>query len=176
VNDSDDAQSEDPIAELRAALQRAIRRVCPRWLVDRREDLVQVAVMRVLEARGRSDGATPLAGPYLYRVAYTTLVDEIRRSRRRPEAPLEDSMAETVATPRADPEEHYAARQLGQAIRACLARLVRPRRLAVTLHLQGHTVPQAASLLGWNAKRTENLVYRGLADLRRCLEAKGIQP
>ena len=50
----------------------------------------------------------------------------------------------------------------------------RERRLAVTLHLQGHSVPEAARLLDWAVKRTENLVYRGLADLRECLTAKGI--
>ena len=33
-----------------------------------------------------------------------------------------------------------------------------------------------AEMLGWNAKRADNLVYRGLADLRRCLTAKGIEP
>ena len=52
----------------------------------------------------------------------------------------------------------------------------RERRLAVTLHLQGHTVPQAARLLDFSPKQTENLVYRGLADLRACLLAKGIRP
>ena len=50
----------------------------------------------------------------------------------------------------------------------------RERRLAVTLYLQGHSVPAAARLLEWTAKRTENLVYRGLADLRECLTAKGM--
>ena len=30
------------------------------------------------------------------------------------------------------------------------------------LYLQGHSVPDTARLLGWAAKRTENLVYRGL--------------
>jgi len=65
---------------------------------------------------------------------------------------------------------------VGRAIRDCLLGLVTPRRLAVTLHLQGHTVPQAAEVLGWDAKRTENLVYRGLADLRVCLARKGVTP
>ena len=52
----------------------------------------------------------------------------------------------------------------------------RERRLAVTLHLQGHTVPETARILDWAAKQTENLVYRGLADLRECLMAKGLRP
>jgi len=37
------------------------------------------------------------------------------------------------------------------------------RRLAVALHLQGHTVAEAARLLDLSFKRTENLVYRGLS-------------
>ena len=45
---------------------------------------------------------------------------------------------------------------------------------AVTLHLQGHRGAETARLLGWSAKRAENLIYRGLADLRACLEARGM--
>jgi RNA polymerase sigma-70 factor (ECF subfamily) len=30
--------------------------------------------------------------------------------------------------------------------------------------------------MGWTEKKAENLVYRGLADLRRCLSAKGLRP
>jgi RNA polymerase sigma-70 factor (ECF subfamily) len=44
----------------------------------------------------------------------------------------------------------------------------------VTLHLQGHSVPQVAGFFAWNTKRAENLVYRGLSDLRQCLESKGL--
>ena len=46
----------------------------------------------------------------------------------------------------------------------------------MTLHLQGHSVPDAARVLDWPAKRTENLLYRGLANLRECLMNKGMQP
>jgi RNA polymerase sigma-70 factor (ECF subfamily) len=67
-------------------------------------------------------------------------------------------------------------RELGAAVRACLRSMKRERRLALVLYLQQHTVPEAARLLGWAAKRTENLVYRGLADLRQCLLAKGHTP
>jgi CHAT domain-containing protein len=50
------------------------------------------------------------------------------------------------------------------------------RRRAVMLYLLGHTVPQAGELLGFGAKKAENLVYRGLADIRSCLEGKGVTP
>jgi RNA polymerase sigma-70 factor (ECF subfamily) len=75
-----------------------------------------------------------------------------------------------------DPEATASFRELGSAVRDCLTSAKRERRLAVTLYLLGHSVPDAARILGWDAKRTENLVYRGLADLRQCLVGKGHQP
>jgi RNA polymerase sigma-70 factor (ECF subfamily) len=171
-----DASADEAVAELRSRLQRAVRRVCPRWLADRQDDLVQMATMRVLEARRSTEGKAEVASSYLYKVAYTTLVDEIRRLRRRPEVSLEEASSGGLEALGSEPgpEDAYAGRQVGRAVRDCLGLLVEPRRLAVVLHLQGHTVPEAAALLGWTAKRTENLVYRGLADLRRCLEGKGL--
>ena len=83
-----------------------------------------------------------------------------------------------IVQPRAhgDPEQDACRRELGVAVRACLLSMTRDRRQAVMLYLQGHSVPDAARLLGWAPKRTENLVYRGLADLRQCLMAKGHMP
>jgi len=162
------------MVELRATLQRAVRRICPRWLADRSEDLVQMAALRVLEARPPGEGNDRVAASYLYKVAYTTLIDEIRRLRRRPESPLDEAGPRAVGEP--GPDRALAGREAGRAIEACLAGLVEPRRLAVTLYLQGHTIPQAARLLGWGVKKTENLVYRGLADLRGCLNDKGVVP
>lgn len=75
-----------------------------------------------------------------------------------------------------DREQRTLGREVGLGIRDCLNTPNRPRRLALVLHLQGHTVPDAARVLGWPAKKTENLVYRGLSDLRSCLEGKGLKP
>lgn len=173
-----DGSTDEAVAELRSRVQRAVRRVCPRWLADRQDDLVQMATLRVLEARRSAEGNPEVASSYLYRVAYTTLIDEIRRLRRRPEAPLEGLIdtGRDVPASTAGPEQSYASKEIGHAVRECLLLLLRPRRLAVALYLQGNTVPEAAVILGWTAKRTENLVYRALADLRRCLEGKGISP
>ena len=38
------------------------------------------------------------------------------------------------------------------------------------------TTVETARRLGWTAKKAENLVYRGLKDLRRCLTARGMTP
>jgi RNA polymerase sigma-70 factor (ECF subfamily) len=149
----------------------------------KRDDLVQTAVMRVMQIV-EADASLPnesrtLASSYLYRVVHSALVDEIRRVRRRREESL-DTTADQNGTRHSgtqlDPERIAASRQIGRGIQSCLARMQRDRRLAVTLYLQGHTVPEASRILAWSAKRTENLVYRGLSDLRDCLKLQGMRP
>ena len=66
--------------------------------------------------------------------------------------------------------------ELGVGIRDCLGGLAEPRRLAVLLHLEGFRAEEASRVLHWDVKRVQNLIYRGLADLRRCLEGKGLVP
>lgn len=168
------------VAVLRRDLLRAVTRVCPGWLAADRDDLVQAALMRVLRrldgALPGGEGSGPVSASYLHKVAYSVLVDEIRRVRRRGETSLD---AEAIAPPRSeavDPERVAASAEIGRGIQDCLAHLALDRRLAVTLHLQGHSVGEAARLLDWPEKRTENLIYRGLANLRACLATKGLRP
>jgi RNA polymerase sigma-70 factor, ECF subfamily len=133
-------------------------------------------VMQVVDQQSAGgEGNRPFASSYLYKAAYSALVDEIRRVRRRREEALDDGEVAAAAVTQQDPERLAASREIGRAIQDCLSRMSRERRLAVTLYLQGHSVPEAARVLDWPAKRTENLVYRGLAELRECLTSKGMR-
>jgi RNA polymerase sigma-70 factor, ECF subfamily len=161
---------------LRTHLSRAVGRICPRMLADRREDLVQDCLIRVMDVARKSEGERHLPSSYLYKVAHSVLIDEIRRVRRRRETSLEEGEPVPTESASGNPEEAAAGQEIGRGILECLACLLRDRRLGVTLYLLGHTVPEAAHILDWSAKKTENLVYRGLADLRECLVAKGIKP
>jgi RNA polymerase sigma-70 factor (ECF subfamily) len=170
--------SDDAYQQLRADLSRALRRACPSWLDSRRDDLLQTAMLRVLNLQGRSEETTPLASSYLHKVAYAVVVDEMRRGQWRRETALEDDAGPVVqpAASDAGPERRALAAEIARGIHECLSRLALPRRLAVTLHLQGYSFAEAAETLEWSQKRTENLTYRGLADLRNCLASKGLAP
>jgi RNA polymerase sigma-70 factor, ECF subfamily len=161
---------------LRAHLCRAMARVCPRTWSERRDDFVQDCLVRILDLARRGQGERRLTLSYLYKVAYSVLVDEMRRRRRRPETPLDPADPAGPPAPGGDPESAAAAREIGRGIVECLGCLRPDRRLGVTLYLQGHSVAEAARILEWTPKKTENLVYRGLADLRDCLAAKGMRP
>lgn len=171
-----DFSTHDP--ELYEKIQRAIQKACPLWLRERSEDLTQKTVLRVLERAQRSGENARFCASYLYRAAYNVVVDEIRSIRRKEghDASEGQELVEQRAaaeSSHSDPEYHTHDRRLGTAIRKCLAGLKYERRLALTLNLQGYSNPDAAQMLAWDLKRTENLTVRGRSDLRRCLERKG---
>ena len=166
-------------ARLRGELKRAVQRVCPSNLVDRADDLIQAGMMKVMQLQRKCESERDFSPAYLWRVAYSALVDEIRKLRRTQVVSLveEDNQNGVwLADEGPGPEKSFTGSQVGSAIRNCLLRLVTPRRLAVTLYLQGHGVPDSARLLGWKTKKVENLVYRGLQNLRQCLTSKGYKP
>jgi RNA polymerase sigma-70 factor (ECF subfamily) len=88
------------------------------------------------------------------------VIDEIRRFRR------QQRQAEQL--PRDEGRE--PGPEARSEILDCLAGLQDRRRTAVVLHLQGFRTAELARALGWTEKQAENLVYRGLADLRACLQ------
>ncbi|MEM8961874.1 MAG: RNA polymerase sigma factor [Acidobacteriota bacterium] len=164
-------------ARLRERLVVAVRAICPYWMVDRQEDLVQIAMMAVLRQQEKLDTDRPFPNAYLRRAAYTALVDEMRRLRTDREVPLDDDAEPRIpAATHEDPERRTLSREISAGVRACLAQLAPSRRTAVTLHLLAYKVPQIATRMAWSRKRAENLVYRGLDAVRRCLTKKGMRP
>ena len=84
-------------AQLHRDLVRAVDRVCPRWMADRADDLVQVALMRVMEIQRKKEGTAEFSAFYLKKAAYSAMIDEIRRLRRRQEVSLEGGSDEEEA-------------------------------------------------------------------------------
>ena len=146
-------------------LERAVARVCPPELASSRDDLVQVAHLRLLEIDARSEQPAPRSSSYLWQVAYTAVVDELRRLRRRAPPVLQE-----------EPHAPQAPPGLRGDLRECLTALLAARRGAVVLHLEGFGAEEIARVLKLKPKAAQNLVYRGLADLRACLGGKGHAP
>jgi RNA polymerase sigma-70 factor (ECF subfamily) len=114
---------------------------------------------------------------YLARAAHSALIDEMRRRRRRSEiGEGSDVLSHRPDLSPAGPEASLLAREISRHIIGCLVALPEQRRIASTLKLLGYSVGEISDLMRWPYKRTENLVYRGRANLRRCLEAKGVRP
>ncbi|RPH64904.1 MAG: hypothetical protein EHM78_26110 [Myxococcaceae bacterium] len=152
-------------------LRAAVSRACSSDLAAHREDLVQAALLRVLEHERQGEQNQVRTASYLWRVAFSVIADERRRRRaeelRSRRSTVDEQSGQHGATP---------LPELGVGIRDCLGGLAEPRRVAVVLHLEGFRADEASRVLHWDVKRVQNLTYRGLADLRRCLEVKGLVP
>ena len=173
-----EARLEREFTGLHRRVVSAVRRACPLWLSSQVEDIAQSVMTRLLASmRKKGEGVASFSSIYLEKAAYGATVDEIRRLSRRKETPLENPvLLDTNPSAVADPERQATSSEISRQIRECLTDLPRDRRLAVTLYLQGCNVPETAERLQWKMKRAENLVYRGMADLRRCLKIKGWEP
>lgn len=159
--------------ELQLRLRVCVRRVCPAWLAGHEDDLVQTALMKLVRSKVeiRTDWA------YLNRLAYSVVVDEIRRRQRRHEVGMSPSMPDRIANS-ADlsPEDRTRGLQVGEAVVDCLGELRSLRRRAVVLHLQDHPIAEIATMLRVDPKKAANLTYRGMADLRQALRKRGLKP
>jgi len=161
--------------ELHRILRNAAARAWPRELDSDREDLVQAAMSRVLEGSADEGNSAIRSRSELEKVAFHTMVDVIRRRNRRRAAGIESvegprsALAAEVSAPTARPE-------VSSALRECLAGMVSSRRHAVMLYLQGFTAREAAYVLHSKEKAIQNLVFRGIDDLRRRLVRMGVAP
>lgn len=174
-NEARYANPRDAGDAVRKTLERAVAAVCPRWLSEQREDIVQSAMRKVLFAT-QDEQNRLLASSYLWKVAYSATADEIRQ-RRRMAIPMEMSALEQKSPAAAvNPLEDREAGETGRAIRSCLRQIAEARRVVVQFHLLGHSLPEIEVLTAWNGKRVRNLLYRGMSDLRGCLVMKGYTP
>ena len=153
---------------MKALLARRFPRIPP----GSADDILQNALVRVLKAV-RREGNRDITPYYLMRALRWTVIDEVRSWVRRPESPIEKAPPPLTNDPPL--EDLVEGRETREALRGCLGGLIPPRRRAVVLYLLGHTVAEIARLTGWGGRRAENLVYRGLDDLRRCLRERGVR-
>lgn len=161
---------------MRSLLARAVGKICPRWLASQREDLVQSACLRIFKKIQQAEESVHLETSYMWQVAHSVVMDEIRRRVRRPESGLEALADGAPVSGQGSPEREQEAASVRRAIADALGALEPSRRHAVMLYLQGFSLRESAGILGWNAKRVDNQRYKGLAQLRSILEEKGWRP
>ncbi len=173
-----DGIAADDFARVQRQLLSAVKRVCPGWLDSDVDDLVQEAMIKLMRLK---DSATPQVPgqethwtlSYIKKTAHSVVIDEIRKRQRRPEMGTGvGGEADLVA----DDTESPVPTDTQAAIESCLGEQISARRRAVTLHLLGHTVTEVARYMECKAKQAENLVYRGIKQLRECLSEKGVYP
>lgn len=131
--------------------------------VDEVTQDVRVRLWNLIERDGIG---TDINATYAWRAASSAAIDLVRRDRMNRSA-----MTVTIdraPTPHAPDDTDLLAR-LDEALHS----LQPSRRVAVRLHLDGSSLHEIATILGWTNAQARNQVYRGLADLKRILGPDG---
>ncbi len=139
------------------------------------DEVMQEVRLRLWHARPESEKIRELSSSYVYQTASSAALDLLRRRRARREDSLEDIVSDTAnvtVSEAADTalEHSELAAEVWRAVEA----LIESRRPVVRMYLAGYAREEIAAVLGWSEAKTRNLLYRGLADLRDALGARGI--
>lgn len=141
------------------------------------DDLVQEVRIRVWNVY-TGDRNSRLNPSYYYKVVNSAIIDALRSHRgtlahsvraetRAGEAEEnEAALIEQIGNDDLGPEALFAEHEQRARLLAAIDRLPADRRRAVTLFLQGFTVPEIAEFFGCDRNRAHNLTYRGVRALK----------
>lgn len=133
---------------------------------------VRIRLWRTLGSGERISGAP---ASYVYRTAVSAAIDLIRRRRVRREESLDERLDSHPVTAVPDPARRLESDESLERLEHAIAELIASRRVVVRMHLAGYHLSEIALMLEWSEGKTRNLLYRGLADLRQLLSARGVE-
>jgi RNA polymerase sigma factor (sigma-70 family) len=175
---------EQIVAEYGRLIRSVVRKVCrarPAIDLEDVEQEVRLKLWRVLSSRTEVQHLPS----YVYRVAYSVAIDQLRRIDVRSEDQFfstdDDDGSSTgelervPADPSVAPDRVAACREAAHAVGEAVDRLPERRRQAVKLYLLGLNHVEIAEATGWTESVARNHVYRGLGDLRDALAERGIE-
>lgn len=143
------------------------------------DEVMQEVRIRIWRSRGgggsESEQISTSPASYVYKTAVSAALD-LLRSRRTERARLTVSISEEALSvaQASDAESELESSEVAKQVTHALDTLPQARRVAVGMYLAGYPREEIASLMGWSEAKTRNLLYRGLADLRRRLTERGI--
>jgi RNA polymerase sigma-70 factor, ECF subfamily len=131
------------------------------------EDLVQDLLTKLYPRTSELEQIEDLK-PWLTRALYNAFIDGVRRTQRAPE--LVDVDDEVLEGPH-DPQSDFLTAEQRQALITAIDRLNPEHRAVVMLHLvEGHSLPELASLLDVQIGTLKSRLHRAKAQLQDSLK------
>lgn len=140
------------------------------------DEVMQEVRIRLWRAFPDGEQIERVNASYVYRTAASASLDLLRRRRGKVALRTDSIDARRDALPpdHRGPHRELEGRELTGRIVTALAEIPASRRPVVRMYLAGYSREEIGRLLGWTEAKTRNLLYRGLADLRRRLGEMGI--
>ncbi len=132
---------------------------------DRAEELAQEVFLRIYRARDRYEPKARFS-TWLFSIAHNLALNELSRSYRKREGPLEDRVAERMQDPQPGAEERLEGKRAATAIEGALASLPERQRAALLLCVeQGLRYAEIAEVLGASRASVKSLIHRARESL-----------
>ncbi len=131
---------------------------------------VRIKIWRVLTNEKTIDNYAS----YIKKIVDSSVIDQLRKLKREEGIFLQEKQA-CVAELKVNYErEMLREKDIQETIGRAVEALIESRRKAVRLYLLSMSIEEIAAFFGWSHDKTRNLLYRGLADLKRILKEKDI--
>lgn len=158
----------------RRAFETLFKRYTPRLLNfltrmvrdrERAEELTQDVFVRVYNAAPRYEVRAKFS-TWIFGIAHNLALNDLDRAYRKRERPLLPGDHGELRDPNPDPDERIAARQLGEALEAALAKLPTRQRSALLLRSeQGLGYQQIGQAMGASVSSVKSLLHRARESL-----------
>lgn len=138
------------------------------------EDIMQDVRIKIWNLI-RSERTVYSHGSYIKRIINSAVIDQLRKHRRQ-DSLFKYEKQKQIAE-RGRPYDREAARRKAfrEMVREAIERLITSRRQVIKLYLLGFSIQEISSYLGWSVDKTRNLLYRGLADLKKHLKRMDVK-
>jgi RNA polymerase sigma factor (sigma-70 family) len=132
------------------------------------EDIKQDVKLRIWKLL-QSGRTIKNRAPYLRRIVNSVVIDQLRKRRRDENLYNHERLKQIAEQDLLYRKEVSRQQVLEEAVGRAVNRLIRSRRQVVRLYLLNLTIQEISTYLKWTQDKTRNLLYRGLADLRKSL-------
>jgi len=130
------------------------------------EDIASDVFVRLLEATQAGRGPQTNLKAWLLATASHIVIDHLRKSYRRPESELPESMPDGAP----DPSQDYEKQERGRRVKKAVSTLTEEQQYVIALRFnQGYSLEETANLMQKNVNSVKQLQFRALAALNRAL-------
>lgn len=111
---------------------------------------------------------------YIRKIVSSSVIDMLRKLKREEDVFFHEKQ-KRISEMKTDYLSELSEREhLREKLAEAIGLLIESRRRVVKLFLLDMTIEEIAAFYGWSRDKTRNLLYRGLADLKRLLQEKDI--
>jgi RNA polymerase sigma factor (sigma-70 family) len=171
---------EKVIDDFSSLIRSAIRKTSPSVDQSQMDDIEQEVKIKIWKQILKSEKKILNLGSYIWKVTYTTTCRIMKtvsteRKMRWSHGDGLLNIDEKIASEGApSPNHHLENKELMEIVRKSIDSLIESRRSVLKLYLIGMDQVEITEYFGWSEGKVRNLLSRGLEDLRKVLQDKGL--